>query len=60
VNQISSRAGQDWTKDAAQAELARKIIANGPITTGSFINAPDLAKQISYMITQQFPEKFSA
>jgi len=60
VNQISSRAGQDWTKDAAQAELARQIIANGPILTGPFINAPDLAKQISYMITQQFPEKFAA
>ena len=58
VNQISSRAGQDWTKDTAQAELARLIVAIGPLTFTPFNNSPDLASQISYMITQQFPEKF--
>jgi hypothetical protein len=60
VNQISSRAGQDWTKDAAQAERARQIIANGPLPFSPFNNAPDLASQIAFMITQQFPEKFAA
>jgi hypothetical protein len=58
VNQISSRAGQDWTKDTVQAELARQIIANGPLLFAPFNNAPDLASQIAFMITQQFPEKF--
>jgi hypothetical protein len=60
VNQISSRAGQDWTKDAAQAERARQIIANGLLPFSPFNNAPDLASQIAFMITQQFPEKFAA
>jgi len=60
VNQISSRAGQDWTKDTAQAELARQIVANGPLPFSPFNNAPDLANQIAFMITQQFPNKFSA
>jgi len=58
VNQISSRAGQDWTNDVARAELARHIVANGPLTFAPFNNSPDLANQISLMITQQFPEKF--
>jgi hypothetical protein len=57
VNQISSRAGQEWRKDIKQAELAGQIIANGPLPV-PYNNAPDLANQISLMITQQFPEKF--
>ena len=58
VNQISSRAGQDWPKDTAQAELARQILTNGTLPFSPFNNSPDLANQISAMITQQFPEKF--
>jgi hypothetical protein len=60
VNQISSRAGQDWIKDSASAEYARQIIANGPIISAPFNNTLDLANQLSLMITQQFPEKFAA
>jgi len=58
VNQISSRAVQDWKKDFDEAERARQIIANGPLLFAPFNNAPDLASQIAFMITQQFPEKF--
>jgi hypothetical protein len=58
VNQISTRAEQDWTKDANQAELAKKIVAGGPLVFSPFPNSPDLASQLSSMISQQFPEKF--
>jgi hypothetical protein len=62
TSQVISRAAQNWAKDITQYELARQIITNGPLLFSPFNNAPaapDLASQLSFMITQQFPDKFS-
>jgi hypothetical protein len=57
-DQVSSRAIQNWSKDSADAELARYIVAAGPISGYPFNGAPDLSNQLASSIIQQFPDRF--